>query len=234
MEVTTQPTKAKFLNKIDKEERGSRTNVTVLDFDKDYNNERNDYKTITSLQQQFNKGPTDTNDKVHARLVIVEDLSRDVIETLGARFDIDPLFFRQHISDYTWYNNRDPWVEYSEMDLVTNQRNFFHMNYVQCRYFRNKAEQDLGTGQAGKFNVLRRLDFSGSWTKVLEEPESDVALVRSCMSLWERQNKGNEEGWLGESQPPRPLNSHPVHHQLYPPSTAVNPNLQEFSSSTPQ
>lgn len=198
MEVTTQPTKLRFLNPIDKEERASRTNVTVLDFDKDFKHSREDYDNIKSLKQDFDKGSNDHNDKVHARLIIVEDLSRDVIETLGARFDVDPLFFRQQISDYTWYNNRDPWVESLELDLVQSQRNFFHMGYVQSRYFKDLEEIKAAKKQAGRFNVLRRLDLSENWTPVLEPENSDVALVRTNMSLWVRTNKENEEGWLGE------------------------------------
>lgn len=35
------------------------------------------------------------------RLYIGEDLSRDVIEALGEKFDIEPAFFREQIVDYT-------------------------------------------------------------------------------------------------------------------------------------
>lgn len=41
---------------------------------------------------------------VKFRLWVVEDLSREVIETLGHHYDIDPSFFREHILDYVWYN----------------------------------------------------------------------------------------------------------------------------------
>lgn len=41
---------------------------------------------------------------VKLKLFVVEDLSREVIETLGSQFDIDPSFFREHIVDYVWYN----------------------------------------------------------------------------------------------------------------------------------
>jgi hypothetical protein len=72
------------------------------------------------------------------------------------------------------------------------------MNYFQSRYFTDKASLSRGKEQAGHFNVLRRLDPSGHWTPLLDLPNSDVALVRTNMSLWVRPNKGNEEGWLGE------------------------------------
>lgn len=44
------------------------------------------------------------NSSIKLRLFVVEDLSRDVIETLGSHFNIDPSFFREHLVDYIWYN----------------------------------------------------------------------------------------------------------------------------------
>lgn len=41
---------------------------------------------------------------VKLRLYVVEDLSREVIETLGSNYDVDPSFFREHLVDYVWYN----------------------------------------------------------------------------------------------------------------------------------
>ena len=57
----------------------------------------------------------------HARIFIVEDLSRDVIEALGAQYDIDPLFFRSHILDYLWYNTRDPWTEIQDLSHISQE-----------------------------------------------------------------------------------------------------------------
>lgn len=41
---------------------------------------------------------------VKLRLFVVEDLSRDVIESLGSHYDVDPSFFREHLVDNVWYN----------------------------------------------------------------------------------------------------------------------------------
>lgn len=40
------------------------------------------------------------------RLYVVEDLSREVVERLGMKLDIDPLFFREQISDYLYVEPR--------------------------------------------------------------------------------------------------------------------------------
>ena len=99
MKVTTAPPKQKFLNDQDRRERASRTKVAMLTFGPDAHVHRVDFSDINNLSTALNE-PRNSHDDVHARLFVVEDLSRDVIEALGARFDVDPLFFRGHISDY--------------------------------------------------------------------------------------------------------------------------------------
>lgn len=99
MKVTTAPPKQKFLNDQDRKEKASRTKVAMLTFEPNALVHRADFSDINNLSTALNE-PRNSHDDVHARLFIVEDLSRDVIEALGARFDVDPLFFRGHISDY--------------------------------------------------------------------------------------------------------------------------------------
>ncbi|TRX94479.1 hypothetical protein FHL15_004634 [Xylaria flabelliformis] len=53
------------------------------------------------------KGEEPAGTHVKLKLSVVEDLSHEVIERLGYRFDTDPDFFRSHIHDYAWYNIRD-------------------------------------------------------------------------------------------------------------------------------
>lgn len=144
-------------------------------------------------------GPRCTNDGAHPRLFVVEDLSREVIEAFGARFDVNPLFFRGHISDYMWYNTRDPWVELPDLDIASRKRSFMHVRYVHTRYFRDEGSLRRAKWEAGGFNVLRRVDKEGNWVPGLDMPNSDVGLVRSRTSLWIRPNKPGEKGVLGTS-----------------------------------
>ena len=197
MKVTTSPPKQKFLAEDNKNERARRTKVTVLDFQPDTPVRRNDYSDIDVLSKAL-RDPTNQHDNVHARIFVVEDLSRDVIEQLGARFDIDPLFFRGHISDYMWNNTRDPWVELPDMDIVSQKRPYLHVRYVQTRYFRDEASLKRSREQAGGFNVLRRVDRDGNWVVGADVEGSDVGLVRSRTSLWIRPNKNGETGILGK------------------------------------
>lgn len=61
------------------------------------------YINKTSMLEEYLSEPSN-DPSVKLRLFVVEDLSRDVIEALGSKFDIDPSFFREHLVDYVWYN----------------------------------------------------------------------------------------------------------------------------------
>ena len=93
MKVTTAPPKQKFINEHDRRARASRTKVAMLTFDPNTAVHRVDFSDINDLSAALN-GPQNAHHDVHARLFVLEDLSRDVIEAFGARFDVDPLFFR--------------------------------------------------------------------------------------------------------------------------------------------
>lgn len=198
MEVSTSPVKWKFIKDAPSniEMRVNRTQVAMLDFFTNGQSTRKDFNTIGELSSLF-KDPTFSHNPSHARLFVVEDLSRDMIETFGAQFDIDPLFFRGQISDYLWYNTKDPWVELGDLAHIVSERNYYNFRYMSGRYFEDQNSFDRGTEQCGTFNVLRRLDHDrGSF--VLQDPKNAaVALVRSKASLWIRENRVGQ-GVLGE------------------------------------
>ena len=197
MKVTTAPPKQKFLDEQDRREKASRTKVAMLTFEPNAAVQRVDCSNINDLSMALN-GPQNAHDNVHARLFVVEDLSRDVIEALGTRFDVDPLFFRGHISDYMWHNTRDPWAELPDLDITSRQRSYLHIRYVQTRYFRSEESLRRAKWEAGGFNVLRRVDKDGNWVPDVDIPNSDVGLVRSRTSLWIRPNRPGQKGALGK------------------------------------
>ncbi|KAF2237277.1 hypothetical protein EV356DRAFT_496865 [Viridothelium virens] len=196
MEVTTAPVKWKFLKDVDRAERASRTRIAMLDFPRGKKVSRTDISDAASLAALLEDRHVD-HDHVEARLFVVEDLSRDVVELLGARFGIDPLFFRGHISDYLWYNTRDPWVELPDLDVVSRDRPYSHIRYVQPRYFKSPESHKQALCDAGSFNVLRRLDNDRNHKTIFDEEGTSVALIRSKSSFWIRPNKAYESGVLG-------------------------------------
>ncbi|KAF2720419.1 hypothetical protein K431DRAFT_226618, partial [Polychaeton citri CBS 116435] len=188
MEVTTAPVKWNLIRdneSVVRSERASRTKVAAVDFSSkagvtiDRISRSTDL--ATALQDHSSQQSTDAH-----RLYIVEDLSRDVIELLGNALDIDPLFFREQISDYIWYNTRDPWVELPDLRVVQSERRFFRIKYLQPRYFKNPASFERATTEAASFNILRRLDNDKNHKTVLDNEGATVALVRSRASFWWR------------------------------------------------
>ncbi|KAL8936621.1 MAG: hypothetical protein Q9216_004836 [Gyalolechia sp. 2 TL-2023] len=193
MRVTTAPPKWKFVTKEDTRERASRVNMTLLEFRSD-SNTRHDVTKIEHLTSLLSNLASDQDSS--ARMFIVEDLSRDVIEALGSHLDVDPMFFRGFISDYSWYNTRDPWTELPEMDIVARAQSFFHVRFAHARYFRDRKSFARARHEAGGFNVLRRIDHDGNWVSGGDIQGSGVGLVRSRMSFWMQPQK---PGYTGPS-----------------------------------
>ncbi|KAL8753940.1 MAG: hypothetical protein Q9199_004699 [Rusavskia elegans] len=190
MRVTTAPPKLKLLSEQDKNERASRVKVALLEFHADSITRHE----ISTAEQLASVCPTSSagSKGLVSRLFVVEDLSRDMIETLGSHLDVDPMFFRGHISDYAWYNTRDPWIELPDIDLVSRNRSFFNVRYSNTRYFRDSKSYSLARTETGAFNVLRRINRDGSWVPGADIPGSDVGMVRTKMSYWVEPRKAKD------------------------------------------
>lgn len=85
--------------------RMQKTRVCLIDYPKDSEKPviHEPCKSPQDLKEKLDQ-VKDDDGTVKFRLWVVEDLSREVIEMLGYRYDIDPSFFREHILDYVWYN----------------------------------------------------------------------------------------------------------------------------------
>jgi hypothetical protein len=196
MEVTTSPikwTQMRELETLDprfRKERASRTKVAVVDFAE--GKRPTVHPTIDKIDglTAFLK---DEKPQGVNRLYIVEDLSRDVIEKLGWELQIDPLFFREHINDYWWYNTRDTWAELPDLDIYAKERSFFRLTYVQPRYFDKKESLYRAKKEAGRFNVLRRVDDDSEHKAMFDDDNSTVGLVRTKATLWLKPSQGEKD-----------------------------------------
>jgi hypothetical protein len=101
------------------------------------------------------------------------------------------------MSDYMWYNTRDPWVELPELEILAAKRSYFHMRYVQPQYFRTQESVQGAEQELEGFNVLRRLNTGDDGSHTLDQLGSVVGMVCCKASLWIRPNKQNEAGVLG-------------------------------------
>jgi hypothetical protein len=204
MEISTTPVRwPEFKNKTrddnERSERASRTNVTRLDYldsgevvSKQYTKSDDLRKALTEETQE------EDADKRQLRLFVVEDLSRDVIEILGANLDIEPAFFREHIVDYAWYNTRDRWVDPPNLNMVAVRNRWVPIRFVTARYFKPKASFQEGFKQALSFNVLRRPDDDQNNKSVWDDGEAIVGITRTRASFWVKNAEGQKKGAVGK------------------------------------
>ena len=203
MEVTCAPPKWKFIKKHipNREQRAQRCRVCVLDFVDETFTTQATHEDVKRLATTLQETPQCAG-RAHDRLVIVEDLSRDVVELLGAQFDIDPLFFLSHIGDYLFHNTRDRWVELPDLDVIARQRPHFNLQYLRARYFKTPESFSKAECESGTFNVLRRLDSDRSRQRLqntlLDMEGASVTLTRAKTSLWVKPRKSNDEPLLGK------------------------------------
>jgi hypothetical protein len=203
MEVTCAPPKWRFIKKHpeNRDERAARCKVCVMDFEQDQPEASwSIHDQTENLRHALEKPPEDPERRPD-RLLIMEDLSRDVVELLGAKYDIDPLFFISHIGDYLFHNTRDRWVELPDLDIVARERSHFTLQYLRARYFKTQDSFLKAERESGGFNVLRRLDSDRSRRRLqntlLDLPGASVTLTRAKMSLWVRPRDNQEEPVLG-------------------------------------
>ena len=139
------------------------------------------------------------------RLLIVEDLSRDVVETLGSYLNIDPLFFASHIhSAKKTLNAQTP-------DLATLPSRSRPSNYISILYHRTLVFENA-VPPANKLFRDANLD-----RKVIVLPWTStkrIGLAQHCVSvLYTKENDCD----IGESK---------MSSLLYP---GVNPHQASFS-----
>ena len=179
-------------------ERACRTHVAVVEYDASGQCKIDEYEDSPSLHQRLDpNNESNKLDQDSIQIIIVEDLSRDVIEVLGSRFDIDPHLFTGQISDYRWYNTRDPWFEAQPLELISKEKPFIQVEYVQPWYFPSPDSLKNGNKDLGFFNVLRRLEADNARHWNFDSEGSDAGIIRSKMSLWIRPNREDESGIVG-------------------------------------
>jgi hypothetical protein len=183
-----------------RENRVSRTNVTRLDYCLDSNRPiRDNYTKSTELRAALTKQALEELPTPRRfRLFIVEDLSRDVIEMLGAHYDIEPTFFRDQIFDYAWYNTRDRWMDPPRLNIVSKRQRWLQIRFATSRYFEDPTTFKDGCEQFEGFNVFRRPEDDLNNTGFWDAEGAIVGLSRTRSSFWLGSAESHMEGAVGE------------------------------------
>ncbi|KAH7342986.1 hypothetical protein BKA65DRAFT_431202 [Rhexocercosporidium sp. MPI-PUGE-AT-0058] len=195
----------------DRDERASRTNVTVLRYLASGEVKETPCKKTAELVAVLDEGNTEEKkkegesedegvsggggalDECKLRLYVVEDLSRDVIEALGSKLDIEPAFFREHIVDYAWCNIRDRWQDPPNLRVAEGHRRWVQVRYVTARYYKTAKEFKEGVKEAEKFNVLRRPDDDVNNKAVWDDRDAISGITRSRASFWLKKGEDGKE-----------------------------------------
>ncbi len=99
MEVSCAPPKWKFIKDwpANRDLRAAKCSVCVMDFNDGQEVSKAFFHHTATLQTSLETS-LPSAEKPAIRLVVAEDLSRDLVELLGSTYDIDPLFFLSHFT----------------------------------------------------------------------------------------------------------------------------------------
>ncbi|KAF2272729.1 uncharacterized protein EI97DRAFT_385072 [Westerdykella ornata] len=187
MEVSTAPIRwTNLLSKPhERAERASRTKITMMDFDGTGKTKEVFLSSTVALKEALDDRPSPDcpAEPPTFRILMVEDLSRDVIEILGSRYDVDPLFFREQIAEYNWYNTRDAWAMAPNLMVGIKHRQW--ETYEKAR------------DESNSFNVARRPDDDETHWSYLDKPGSLVVMTRTRTSIWIGKDPQNEHQSVG-------------------------------------
>ncbi|KAI1485043.1 hypothetical protein F5X96DRAFT_661685 [Biscogniauxia mediterranea] len=191
MEVGTSPMRWKkgtpgedqMIEGVKRSERQKKTKARIIQYDTTNSPTLSDeICSSKALLEELEKTSPDSS--VTLKLVVVEDLSRDVIETLGTHLNIEPEFFRAHILDYAWYNVRDFWRNPPNLNVITRHQRWFQLRFARARYFESGEAFKSAFNEKQRFNVARRPDDDRSNTSLWDDHNAKVGLTRSKVSFW--------------------------------------------------
>jgi hypothetical protein len=197
MQVGTTPLRWNELSPEDRIQRFNKTNVKFIEYRPAENPQPISIETPEVLRDTLQSLSHDRLKDPPLRLFIVEDLSQQVIELLGSRFDIDPLFFREQIEDYVWHNTRDPWA--APPSLVSNMkhRHWFRMRNVRLRYYSSENEFQKSRLEANAWNVLRRPDNDENHWHYQDRKGAVVSIMRTRTTMWVGKDRKCGNGTVG-------------------------------------
>lgn len=202
MQVGTDPWRWKRLQsgddgKAERKERHNRTNVTFIEYQPNIAPRKTAITSAEKLKETLGSLTHDGTGASPLRLFVVEDLSQQVIELLGSRFDVDPLFFREQIGDNVWHNTRDPWAMPPTLISSTKQRSWFRLRNLRLRYHTSDESYKSAVKQANTWNVSRRPDNDNNHWNYKDEKGSIVTLLRTRTTIWTGKDTRCGNGTVG-------------------------------------
>ncbi|KAM3419661.1 hypothetical protein BST61_g2994 [Cercospora zeina] len=188
MEVSTAPSSWTFLKSHPevRNERAQRVRVAIIDYGTDDLATCEEHFSAATLQDSLKA--TAVQGQSGIRLLICEDLSRDVVETLGSFYHIDPAFFLAHIDGSLLQPTQQRWSELVN-SLSDTSAFHFKLQYPRAHFFTMEEDYARAKREVKQFNVARSL-VGGKERQPTEglKPGSSVAVHLATTSLWIRKS----------------------------------------------
>lgn len=124
----------------------------------------------------------DLNHPLQGRILIIEDLTVDVVERLGIELDIDPLFFALHLHTTHRTGMRNPTPDEATLPSRLRSKDYINISYhrpVTCR------DGDLSNGRFVRdIAIDRKLVFLRSTKIGLAQHRASVIKVQHPDGFW--------------------------------------------------
>lgn len=132
---------------------------------------------------------TTGRDDLCGRLLIVEDISNDIIETLGCLLNIDPFFFASHIDTFQ-INIARRRPSMATFPSKTRAQNFLNLHYHRVVEIENAESTHT---------LLRDMNVPRKVRILPKFKGTNIGLVRHCNSILKAETKDGL--WLGKRGP---------------------------------
>lgn len=124
--------------------------------------------------------------KLLGRILIIEDLTKDVVEFLGSNFGIDPLFFAMHLHVVSRSGMRHQTPDQATLPSRLVSRNFANMAYHRA------ISRSVTSVEGGRLQRDTAID-----RKLIFLPSTNIGLVQHCMSVIRIDPHISRSFWLG-------------------------------------
>lgn len=174
---------SRFMSEPDYAQRPCRISSLEFGYDRAYPSSRS--LELHELQAAVTQDVVNRRADILGRVVIIEDLSPEIVKMLGSCLHIDPLFFASHL------NTPDRDIARQTPDLATRPSRMRHERFIHIQYHRMVVLQNGARLSAKK---LRDMNVG---RKVVQLPSirgTYVAVVQHGCSVLKEMKKG--QSWL--------------------------------------
>jgi hypothetical protein len=121
------------------------------------------------------------------RIFLIEDLTSDVVKSLGLKLAIDPLFFASHLDT----PSQDIGIQAPDKVTLpsrTKNKGYFNIHYHRTIEFTSRLHDDYQT-------LLRKMTIRRKVTILTSIKDKRIGLAQHCVSVWQKTLPG--KGWIG-------------------------------------